>query len=46
MARYGQAFDFLEQAQIGLEEEGSVSFYTAEIYRLLGDGSSGALTKI
>lgn len=35
--RYGQAFDFLEQAQIGLEEEGSVSFYTAEIYRLLGE---------
>jgi predicted ATPase len=35
--RYGQAFDFLEQAQIGLEEKGSVSFYTAEIYRLLGE---------
>jgi class 3 adenylate cyclase/predicted ATPase len=35
--RYGQAFDFLEQAQIGLEEGGSVSFYTAEIYRLLGE---------
>jgi class 3 adenylate cyclase/predicted ATPase len=35
--RYGQAFDFLEQAQIGLEEDGSVRFYTAEIYRLLGE---------
>jgi hypothetical protein len=27
----------LEQAQIGLEEGGSVRFYTAEIYRLLGE---------
>jgi class 3 adenylate cyclase/tetratricopeptide (TPR) repeat protein len=35
--RYGQAFDFLEQAQIGLEEQGSVRFYAAEIYRLLGE---------
>jgi class 3 adenylate cyclase/predicted ATPase len=35
--RYGQAFDFLEQAHIGLEEDGSVRFYAAEIYRLLGE---------
>ena len=35
--RYGQAFDFLEQAHIGLEEEGCVRFYAAEIYRLLGE---------
>src|SRR5262245_11989328 len=35
--RYGQAFDFLEQAHIRLEQAGSVRFYAAEIYRLLGE---------
>jgi class 3 adenylate cyclase/tetratricopeptide (TPR) repeat protein len=35
--RYGQAFDFLEQAQVKLEAEGSIRFYAAEIYRLLGE---------
>jgi predicted ATPase len=35
--RYGQAFDFLEQAQLRLDEENSERFYVAEIYRLLGE---------
>jgi class 3 adenylate cyclase/predicted ATPase len=35
--RYGQAFDFLEQAHIKIDEAGSVRFYAAEIYRLLGE---------
>jgi tetratricopeptide (TPR) repeat protein len=35
--RYGQAFDFLEQAQLRLDEENSERFYAAEIYRLLGE---------
>src|SRR5215472_13205291 len=35
--RYGQAFDFLEQAQLRLDEEDSERFYAAEIYRLLGE---------
>src|SRR5215472_6805271 len=35
--RYGQAFDFLEQAQLRLDEEDSEHFYAAEIYRLLGE---------
>jgi tetratricopeptide (TPR) repeat protein len=35
--RYGQAFDFLEQAHIRIDEAGSVRFYAAEIYRLLGE---------
>jgi class 3 adenylate cyclase/predicted ATPase len=35
--RYGQAFDFLGQAQLRLEEENSERFYVAEIYRLLGE---------
>ena len=35
--RYGQAFDFLEQAHIRLEQAGSARFYAAEIYRLLGE---------
>jgi class 3 adenylate cyclase/tetratricopeptide (TPR) repeat protein len=35
--RYGQAFDFLEQAQSRLDEENSERFYAAEIYRLLGE---------
>ncbi len=36
-ARYAQAFDFLNQAQSGLDDENSVRFYAAEIYRLLGE---------
>ena len=35
--RYGQAFDFLDQAQSRLNEENSERFYAAEIHRLLGD---------
>ena len=35
--RYGQAFDFLDQAQLRLDEENSERFYAAEIYRLLGE---------
>jgi predicted ATPase len=35
--RYGQALDFLGQAQSRLEAENSEYFYTAEIYRLLGE---------
>src|SRR5436189_4052609 len=35
--RYGQAFDFLEQAQLRLGEGNSERFYAAEIYRLLGE---------
>ncbi len=35
--RYGQAFDFLEQAQLRLEGENSERYYAAEIYRLLGE---------
>src|SRR6266540_3854026 len=35
--RYGQALDFLDQAQLRLDEENSERFYAAEIYRLLGD---------
>jgi predicted ATPase len=35
--RYGQAFDFLEQAKLRLGEEDSERFYAAEIYRLLGE---------
>jgi class 3 adenylate cyclase/tetratricopeptide (TPR) repeat protein len=35
--RYGQAFDFLNQAQLRLDEENSERFYAAEIYRLLGE---------
>ena len=34
--RYGQALEFLEQAQSRLDEENSERFYTAEIYRLVG----------
>lgn len=34
--RYQQAFDFLQQAQLRLDEENSGRFYAAEIYRLLG----------
>jgi len=50
--RYGQAFDFLAQAQLRLDEQNSGRFYAAEIYRLLGEtvsaitprsGSGGAL---
>jgi class 3 adenylate cyclase/ABC-type transport system involved in cytochrome c biogenesis ATPase subunit len=35
--RYGQALDFLERAQLRLDEETSERFYAAEIYRLLGE---------
>jgi predicted ATPase len=35
--RYGQAFDFLDRAQVRLDEENSERFYAAEIYRLLGE---------
>jgi predicted ATPase len=35
--RYGQAFDFLNQAQVRLDEENSERIYAAEIYRLLGE---------
>jgi tetratricopeptide (TPR) repeat protein len=35
--RYGQAIDFLNQAQLRLDEENSERFYAAEIYRLLGE---------
>jgi predicted ATPase len=35
--RYGQALDFLNQAQVRLDEENSERFYAAEIYRLLGE---------
>jgi class 3 adenylate cyclase/predicted ATPase len=35
--RYGQAVDFLEQAEMRLDEENSERFYAAEIYRLLGE---------
>jgi class 3 adenylate cyclase/tetratricopeptide (TPR) repeat protein len=35
--RYGEAFDFLNQAQSRLDEENSERFYAAEIYRLLGE---------
>ena len=35
--RYGQALDFLKQAQLRLNEENSERFYAAEIYRLLGE---------
>jgi predicted ATPase len=36
-ARWGQAIDFLKQAQLRLDEEDSECFYAAEIYRLLGE---------
>jgi tetratricopeptide (TPR) repeat protein len=35
--RYQQAFDFLNQAQLRLDEPDSERFYAAEIYRLLGE---------
>jgi predicted ATPase len=35
--RYGQAFEFLDQAQLRLDEDNSERFYAAEIYRLLGE---------
>jgi Tetratricopeptide repeat len=35
--RYGQAFDFLDRAQVRLGEQNSERFYAAEIYRLLGE---------
>jgi tetratricopeptide (TPR) repeat protein len=35
--RYGQALDFLHQAQLRLDEQSSERFYAAEIFRLLGE---------
>src|SRR5262249_57123615 len=35
--RYGQAFDFLAEAQLRLDAENSERFYAAGIYRLLGE---------
>jgi predicted ATPase len=35
--QYGQAFEFLNQAQSRLDEESSERFYAAEIYRLFGE---------
>ena len=35
--RYGQAFHFLDQARLRLQDENSERFYEAEIYRLLGE---------
>ena len=35
--RYEQAFSFLDQAKLRLDEENSEHFYEAEIYRLLGE---------
>lgn len=36
--RYGQAFDFLNQAQLRLDDEQNLErFYASEIYRLLGE---------
>ena len=35
--RYGQAFRFLDQAQLRLDEQNPEHFYAAEIYRLLGE---------
>jgi tetratricopeptide (TPR) repeat protein len=35
--RYGQALEFLAQAQLRLDVESSEHFYAAEIYRLLGE---------
>jgi class 3 adenylate cyclase/predicted ATPase len=34
---YGQAFDFLEQARLRLDDKNSERFYAAEIYRMLGE---------
>jgi len=35
--RYQPAFDFLQQAELRLDEENSPRFYAPEIYRLLGE---------
>src|SRR6266481_3642467 len=35
--RYAQAFDFLDQAQLRLDQENSERYYAAEIYRLRGE---------
>jgi predicted ATPase len=40
--RYRQAFDFLEQVRLRLNEKNSERFYAAEIYRLLGEASLGS----
>jgi predicted ATPase len=35
--RFGDAFEFLEQARLRLDDDNSVRFYAAEIYRLIGE---------
>jgi class 3 adenylate cyclase/tetratricopeptide (TPR) repeat protein len=35
--RYEQAFEFLEQARLRVDDDNSERFYAAEIYRLLGE---------
>ena len=35
--RYGDAFEYLERARSRLDDDNSVRFYAAEIYRLLGE---------
>ena len=35
--QYRQGFEFLNQAQLRLDDENSERFYAAEIYRLLGE---------
>jgi predicted ATPase len=35
--RFGDAFEFLEQARLRLDGDNSVRFYAAEIYRLIGE---------
>jgi predicted ATPase len=35
--RWGQAFEFLNQAELRLDDENFEHFYAAEIYRLLGE---------
>jgi predicted ATPase len=35
--RYGQALEFLDRAQLRLDEKNSERFYAGEIYRLLGE---------
>ena len=34
---YGEAFEFLRQAELRLDEENSAHFYAPEIYRMLGE---------
>jgi predicted ATPase/class 3 adenylate cyclase len=35
--RFGEAFEFLEQARLRLDDHNSARFYAAEIYRLIGE---------